>query len=177
MGRQTVQHGLFRKAGLLGPTRTDQWLSSREPTGVQWHPCLIRITISENVTSYDKWALLVFELNNLKNAKRFIELGDLAIAGRINRDQYAGECVALECKALVLTRMFFQHNAIPGATAQDAYYRSYRYCSGNDNDFVRMLKSSDADPDDNHKYFGDRFDSLHRGSIESWSDRVKSQLP
>jgi hypothetical protein len=36
-------------------------------------PAYIRITNSEKVTRYDKWALLVFELNNLKNAKRFIE--------------------------------------------------------------------------------------------------------
>jgi hypothetical protein len=103
-------------------------------------------------------------------------LRDLAIEGKIDRDQYAGECVALECKTLVLTRMFVQHNAIPGATAQDAYYRTYRYASGNDNDCIRMLKSSDTDPDDNHKYFASWVDSLHRGLIESSSDRLKSQL-
>jgi hypothetical protein len=133
-------------------------------------PAYVRVTSAETISGRDKWLLLVFELHNIQNEKLFNDLDRKAVVGKIDRDHYSNECVALEFQALVETQMFFKRHPIPGATTKnDPYYTSYLNGSGNFDDYKKMLDSDDAEAYDPRDYFGKQFDRLQKGSTRSWT--------
>lgn len=85
----------------------------------------VRITDSADVSGRDKWCMLVFELENLRNAPFLRKLHARASRNSISRDDYVVECIELEFKALLRTKRVFQRSPIDGSTEKsDPYYTS-----------------------------------------------------
>jgi hypothetical protein len=78
-------------------------------------PRAVCVTKSESFSGRDKWAFLIFELNNLKNSEGFSELDRRAYVGQVNRKTYSTECTALEFSAMIRTQLFFRCHPIPGS--------------------------------------------------------------
>jgi hypothetical protein len=91
------------------------------------YPPYVRLSGGTDATGNDKWAGVVFELFNLENAAAFSALGERAMAGELDADTYATECVKLEHAAAKKTEQFFEMHPLPGAEpGQNAMYDSIR---------------------------------------------------
>ena len=122
-------------------------------------PAFIRITESEKVSGRDKWSMLVFEFENLKNSPLFENLARLAYAKQISRDQFALECVRLELNAGQRAKRYFKRYPIIGATIDNApQYSAMIAATGDLTTYVDWLDSRDDDEYDPREYFGKWFD-------------------
>ena len=122
-------------------------------------PAFVRITDADEVSGYDKWYMLVFEMENLQNAKEIDSLVRLACEGRISRDAFALRCVELEHRAVKKVRLFFKRYPIVGATRDNA--PNYSKMLTESRDFTAYCRWLDSLPDneyDPREYFGKYFD-------------------
>lgn len=107
------------------------------------YPGQILVSGGSETTPIDKWAAIVYELNNIQNHEAFLRLRDQAIAGEIDGDGFAAECVELEFRALEETQKFFRQNPLPTSShGQDAWYNFAMSDSRTFTDYERRL----ADP-------------------------------
>ncbi len=87
---------------------------------VNSYPAHVLVTSDAQLTSFDRLALVVFELHNVENSSEMIEIARNAKARRIGREEYADKLVRMELHALARTREFFQLNVVDGAMGR--YY-------------------------------------------------------
>ncbi len=78
------------------------------------YPPYISISGGTETTPIDKWASVIFEMNNLDNYDKFDALRDDAVEGDLDADEYASACVKLEFDALERTRDLFAKHPLPG---------------------------------------------------------------
>lgn len=87
------------------------------------YPAYVSLSGGAETTPVDKWASVVYELFNLENTQAFEELNDRAMAGEVDGDTYALECVRLEFVAVVKTKAFFEKHTLPASVhGNDPWY-------------------------------------------------------
>lgn len=122
-------------------------------------PAFIRISESGKISGHDKWCMLVFEFENLKNSPQFHRLIRLAYAGQIARKRFALECVQLELDAGQRTKRYLKRQPIIGATIDNApQYFGVINATGDLATYVDWLDSRDDCEYDPREYFGKSFD-------------------
>jgi hypothetical protein len=83
----------------------------------------IAVTGGTESTPVDKWAAAVYELHNIQN--EFEPLVNKAMAGDLDEDAFADECMKLELDAIKKTRDFFITNPLPKSVhGRDPWYNS-----------------------------------------------------
>ena len=139
-------------------------------------PRAVCVTKSESFSGRDKWAFLIFELNNLKNSEGFNELDRRAYVGQINRTNYSVECTALEFRATIRTQLFLRCHPIPGSSAkEDPYYTEYLNPICSFNEYIKMLDAQAPEEYDPRDYWGKAYDSTQYGGIPRWAAWLNSR--
>ena len=62
----------------------------------------VRVTSSNKISTMDRLVTLLFELNNILGAKKYLQLSSKVISNEITRDEFAVEGTKLELKAVFL---------------------------------------------------------------------------
>lgn len=96
-------------------------LSAEHAPEFENYPPHIRIA-NDHSSPIDKWASAVYEMFNMSNTEEFEAVRDQALAGKIDADTYAEQCVRLEFKAVLQTRGYFKENPLPGSSWKDEWY-------------------------------------------------------
>lgn len=87
------------------------------------YPAYISLSGGAETTPVDKWASVVYELFNLENTHAFEELGGRAMAGEVDGEIYALECLKLEFVAVAKTKEFFEKHTLPASVhGNDPWY-------------------------------------------------------
>ncbi len=87
-------------------------LGEYEP-GNENYPTVIRISNQPNITDYDRFAVLVFELHNSKRIREAWNVFNRAVAGEFGASDYATKCLEIEHAVLLECKQFLIENAFP----------------------------------------------------------------
>lgn len=78
-------------------------------------PALVLVSSDSKFNPFDKLAMVVFELHNVKNSPEMLHTYRIAKAKRIDREEFADKMVGLEIRTLAETHKFFEQNDVDGA--------------------------------------------------------------
>ena len=116
-----------------------------------YYPPQIRLA-NERTSPIDKWTMVVYEMFNMSNFRKFEAVQQKAVAGVIDAEEYAEEFVKLEFEALVLTRNFFNEFTLPGKPETDLWY-SWLLKLEDDYDSYRLSHGGEPGSHGNFEYF------------------------
>ena len=130
----------------------------REPTGgydstmvppSDEMPGLIRVSSAPSLTGRDQWCLLAYELQNVQNAPKIVELTARAVRGDIGREAFAIECIRLEHAAVLRTRELLGKYKSLGEP--EARSKRYGRIGAMPPDFAQYLTFLDSRPDTQYR--------------------------
>ena len=116
-----------------------------------YYPPQIRLA-QEETSPIDKWTMVVYEMFNMSNCKKFEAVQQKAVAGAVDADEYAEAFVKLEFAALLLTRNYFKDNPLPADHKTDLWYG---WLMGLDDNYetYRMNHGDEPESHGNFRYF------------------------
>ncbi|MEP0426745.1 hypothetical protein [Rhodopirellula bahusiensis] len=121
------------------------------------YPASIFISGGSEESPIDKWAGLVFELNNVE-CINLEELYAESILGKHSAESFARACVRQEFEALELTRRQFEKHPIAGAKAKrDVWYTWVTEDLPTFEEYENLWKVHDSRSESNFKYFQDYY--------------------
>jgi hypothetical protein len=118
------------------------------------YPSLVRVTGKLQSSAVDKCFMLVFELQHGPFERNRDSLFNMAMRGRISRNDFARSCVRLEFQAAMKTQEFFRrHPLADGNSEENPHYASIMGIPGEFSDYIHLLEGPDSKKDNVLQYY------------------------
>lgn len=132
----------------------------------------ISITSKSTRSPIDKWAVLVFEMHNIRTGEKIRELASLVVEGKLAKQEFALKCLLLEFAAQEQTRVFLRENPLPGT--EDERNSAYRWLMSDLPDEKTYSSLQKLGWKKHLKHYEDHYDSVRkrtkkRGSSEEFA--------